>query len=106
MFIFTTPKASKSQDADDIPLIRKILQMDPLGFVLIMGSIICLLLTLQWGGVTKLWSSADVIGVLVGFGLLAIAFIVNEVWQGPQAMLTPHILQKREVWTGSLFSVL
>jgi hypothetical protein len=71
-----------------------------------MAAIVCLLLALQWGGVSKSWKSADVIGTLVGFGVLMIAFVVAEYLQGDRAMLVPSIMKQRVVLVGSLFSFL
>lgn len=80
--------------------------MDLIGTFTIMAAVICLLLALQWGGVSKAWSSADVIGTLVGFGLISGAFIVLEYLQGNRALLVPHILKKRVVYVGCLVSFL
>lgn len=80
--------------------------MDIPGFFVVLGGVICLLLAFQWGGVSKPWKSADVIGTIVGFGVIVILFLVIEWWQGPRALLTPWILGRREVWTGCLFSFL
>ncbi|KAF1990337.1 putative gliotoxin efflux pump [Aulographum hederae CBS 113979] len=104
IFIFSSPKASVSEEARRARMKEKLLQMDPIGFVLIMATIICLILALQWGGVTKAWSSADVIGTLIGFGMILVLFLINEYYQGDRAMVAPKVLRKREVWTGSLFS--
>ena len=97
------PKSKKEEDAHNTPLLEKLLQMDLLGSATILAALVCLLLALQWGGVTKAWSSSEVIGTLVGFGLLLIAFIGVESWLGDRALLVPHILGKRVVYVGSMF---
>lgn len=106
ILIFQTPKASISETSRATPLSDKILQMDPLGFVLILGAIICFLLALQWGGTTKPWGSPDVVGTVVGFALMVILFIATEWIQGPRAMLPSDVLKRREVWSGAIFSFL
>lgn len=78
--------------------------MDFPGLVLIVGSIQCLLMALYWGGVSKPWDANDVIGCLLGFGLLLLGFLFIEWQQGPYAMLVHKLLKKREVWSGSAFS--
>ena len=82
---------------------EKFLQMDPLGTFTIMAAIVCYLLALQWGGVTKPWSSSDVIGVLVGFGLLVILFAVIEWWMGDRALLQGSILGRREILVNIIY---
>lgn len=105
-FMFQSPAASKSNEARGATLVEKIKQMDLLGMVIITAAILCLLFALQWGGVSKSWESADVIGTLVGFGLLMIVFAIVEWAQGDRAMIVPSIMKKRVVFVGSLFSFL
>lgn len=57
---------------------EKILQLDLPSTFVIMGSVLCYLLAVQWGGVTKAWSSSPVIGTLVGFVAFLILFIAIE----------------------------
>ncbi|KAL9065555.1 MAG: hypothetical protein Q9161_008159 [Pseudevernia consocians] len=90
VFFFHTPKHAKPAQAS---WKEKLLQMDISGASIIFAAVICYLLALQWGGVAKPWSSADVIGTLVGFGLLVILFLVNEYFQGARALLLPAILK-------------
>ena len=71
--------------------------MDPLGTITILGAIICYILALQWGGTTKDWGNKDVVGTLVGFGVLIILFIVIEYTSGDRAMLPRAIMGRREV---------
>jgi hypothetical protein len=68
-----------------------------------MGALTCLLLALQYGGVTHAWDSSVVIGLLVGFVVIVITLIIAEIWQGERAMLTPRIMRKRTVWVSSVW---
>jgi hypothetical protein len=61
--------------------------MDFLGFVLFSGAIIQLLLALQWAGFTYAWHSFVVIGLIVGFGATAVAFIAWQLYSGEKAAL-------------------
>lgn len=85
---------------------EKLLQMDLLGFLTITASVVCYLLALQWGGVEKRWSSADVVGCLIGFGVFLIAFVVNEWWQGEKALLLPAVLKDYTIAIGCAFCFL
>ena len=68
-----------------------------------MASMVCLILALQWGGTTKSWSNPDVIGTLVGFGVILIIFIVNEWWMGERALLTPRLMKQKTIILQSLY---
>ncbi|OJJ45940.1 hypothetical protein ASPZODRAFT_133807 [Penicilliopsis zonata CBS 506.65] len=63
---------------DKVGVGELLLLLDPVGFVLLLGALLCYLLAVQWGGVTKAWSDAAVIGTLVGFGVLTLLFIAKE----------------------------
>lgn len=97
---FKTPKAAKVVQAT---FKEKLLHMDPIATVLTMGALICILLALQYGGVTHAWNSSLVIGLLVGFGVLSAALVAAELWQGERAMLTPRIMRQRAVWSNGLW---
>ena len=53
-------------------------RLDPIGTVLLLGSIICLLLAVQWGGAQYPWSSGRVIALFVIFGVTFIAWIMLQ----------------------------
>jgi hypothetical protein len=97
---FQTPKAAKPVDAT---LREKLLQMDPMGTILIMGAVISYILALQYGGARESWNSGIVIGLLVGFVLILIAFVALEIWQGERSMLTPRLMRDRYVWVNGIF---
>lgn len=71
------PPASKA----GLPWIRKMRQLDVPGATLLLGAIVCLNLALQWGGIVYPWSSANVFGCMIGFGLLLMAFLCWQIRQ-------------------------
>lgn len=83
-----------------------LLQLDPLGTTLAVAAVVSYYLALQWGGVSKAWSDADVIGTLVGSALLAIAFGVTQWKLDNRASIIPRILAQRHVAGGSTFMFL
>ncbi|KAL5340613.1 major facilitator superfamily domain-containing protein [Aspergillus crustosus] len=83
-----------------------ILSLDLPGFCLLLVSLICLTLTLQWGGQTKGWDDGSVIATLVLWIVLSIAFVVTEWFQGPRAMTPFHILKLRTTWSNALFCLI
>ena len=86
-----------------IPLTKKLLQMDPVGVSLVMGGITCFILALQYGGNTHPWNSSIVIGLLVGFGLLIVVLVVWEIWLGEYAMMLPRLYKQRSLSTTAPF---
>jgi hypothetical protein len=82
------------------------MQMDIQGTLLTFAAVICYLLALQWGGASKTWKNSDVIGCLVGFGIISIAFAINEWWMGERALVHPKFLRDRTIISGCLFSFL
>lgn len=76
---------------------KKLLHVDPVGVALTMGSITCYILGLQYGGNTHPWNSSVVIGLLVGFVLLAAALVAWEIWLGDYAMMLPRLYRQRSL---------
>jgi EmrB/QacA subfamily drug resistance transporter len=99
-FTFSAPDAAKPTPAS---LPEKLLQMDPVGTFTIMAAVVCYLLALQWGGVTKPWTDSTVIGTLVGFVLLLIVFLINEYFMGERALLQGRLLRKRIIIVACLY---
>ena len=76
-----TPSAAKPKSAS---LREKLLLMDLVGVVLVMGAVISYMLALHYGGQTYAWNSYQVGGLLVGFVILSAAFL----WCGSGARRT------------------
>ncbi|KAF7940639.1 uncharacterized protein EAE97_006825 [Botrytis byssoidea] len=64
--------------AQSLSLVQKALQLDIPGTVFMVGSLICLLMALQWGGAAYPWSDGRVIALFVVSGILAIAFVATQ----------------------------
>lgn len=71
---------------------EKFLQMDLLGAAMMMGLIISYILALQYGGQTHAWNSSLVIGLLVGFVAILLAFIGWELYQKDYGMIVPRLV--------------
>lgn len=69
-----------------------------------MGAVVCYILALQWGRLTRVWDSSTIIGLWVGFGLLLIAFGFAQWWLDDRAMIPPRILRSRYVHQGMLYA--
>ncbi|KAB8291264.1 hypothetical protein EYC80_009950 [Monilinia laxa] len=83
---------------------QRLMEIDIVGAVFLMGAIICLLLALQWGGSTYPWHDSKVWGCILGFGLLIIIFIAQQFRRGERATIPPRIFSQRTVLTCCLFS--
>lgn len=101
LFFFTTPSAAKPVE---VPLREKILQMDPVGVVLIVGAVISYVLALQYGGQSDSWDSSIVIGLLVGFVAIVAAFVVWEWTQKSRAMMPGRLIMNRTYLVASLYA--
>jgi hypothetical protein len=80
-------------------------QLDPLGTLCFLPGIVCLLLTLQWGGSQYAWSNPRIIVLFILFAILIICFIGIQIWKGDQATVPPHVFKQRSVASGFLFSL-
>ena len=81
----------------------KLAQLDPLGTLVFLPGIICLVLALQWGGVTYAWHSARIIALFVLSAALIAAFVGSQAWKGEAATIPPRILKNRDVLGSSVF---
>ena len=81
-----------------------VLQLDLPGFSLLLASLVCFALALQWGGQTKVWSNGSVIATLVFWILLSLIFLVVENFQDARAMVPFRLLKPRTTWANVLWS--
>ncbi|KAL3472536.1 major facilitator superfamily domain-containing protein [Aspergillus californicus] len=88
------------------PLLDRIKQLDFIGAFLLIPSIICLLLALQWGGNKYPWSNSRIIGLFIGFALLTILTIFSQLKLGDGATLPPRIMKQRSVVTSTGYALL
>lgn len=85
------------------PWKERLLHLDLPGATLLIGGLVCFLLDMQWGGTTKAWNTPHVVGTLVGWCLLTIAFVVVQWLQGEKASLVPRLIKGRIVAGVSMF---
>ncbi|CAI7654832.1 unnamed protein product [Penicillium glandicola] len=101
IFFFHTPdRASMTKSTFK----EKLLQIDPIGTILLICTITSYILPLQFGGQTKAWNSSTVIGLLVGFPLMIIAFMVWEWYQGERAAFPPRLMSNRLILVNSVYA--
>ena len=98
------PKSSAAlQPADS--LLGKINQLDPIGFILIAASTVCLLFALQWGGNQYAWNDGRIVALFVLFAIFGLAFIGVQAWRKDEATVPPSIFFQRTVFSGGVVSL-
>lgn len=101
ILFFKTPKASVPAP---LSLREKLLHIDLVGVTLAMGAIISYILALQYGGTTYAWNSSQVIGLLVGFVLISLAFIAWAWWLGDRSMVPFRLASQRRLSVPTIFA--
>ncbi|KAJ0423131.1 major facilitator superfamily domain-containing protein [Aspergillus carlsbadensis] len=80
-------------------------QMDPIGMLFFLPSMICLLLALQWGGSKYPWSDARVIALFAIFGVLFLTFVAVQIYEQDRATIPPRLFSNRNIWGASLYAL-
>ena len=81
-------------------------RIDPIGILFFVPSMVCLTLALQWGGSTYSWLAPKIIGLIVTFVVLFVAFIVVEVLTPETAMAPTRVILNRSVAGSMMFMFL
>lgn len=97
---FTSPPREQE---NSIGFWERAKQFDPIGTILFVPCIVCLLLALQWGGSKYHWGDGRIVALFVVSGVLGIAFAGVQLWKGDNATVPPRILKKRSIAFGSWF---
>lgn len=92
--LFKNPENEKCSDA---PISSKLKQLNIPNLFVFTGSIVCLLLALEWGGTTYNWSSGRIIALLVVSGIAFMAFIAMEVLQKSRSTIPSSVVLKKTV---------
>jgi MFS family permease len=99
--LFFQPPESKK--ASNQSWKEKFARIDFLGASVLIGSVTCLLLALQWGGTRYSWTSARIVTLLVIFGISFVCFIGIQIWKKDNAMLPERIFKQRTVIASTLY---
>ncbi|KAI0465629.1 MFS gliotoxin efflux transporter glia [Xylaria cf. heliscus] len=101
LLFFRPPPHSRSNSKMGFK--HTVLSFDPPGVILVTGSLVSFFLALQWGGITKAWSSRIVIALLVVWVVLTIIWVVLEWFQKDRALMAPRILANRNLAACCIF---
>ncbi|KAI0405956.1 major facilitator superfamily domain-containing protein [Xylaria palmicola] len=102
--IFALRLPSKPNPLKEQGILSLLWNLDPVGFVLFVPSIISLLFALQWGGTTYAWNSARIIALFVIFGVTLLGFIGSQAWLGEGGTVPPRIAKQRTIFASSIFT--
>ncbi|KAL4934726.1 major facilitator superfamily domain-containing protein [Aspergillus undulatus] len=105
LLFFFHPSQSTDVDQQEA-VIQRIMELDLIGCILFVGSIVMVFLALQWGGGEYSWNLATVIGLFVGFGVLMLLFVVWEMRRGEAALIPFTLLRDCSVVLSILFAFL
>jgi EmrB/QacA subfamily drug resistance transporter len=81
-----------------------IIRLDPLGTLLFVPSIVCLLLALENGGTQWAWSSWRVIFLLTLFAVTIVAFLGVQLWRKETATVPPRFFKYRSINAAIIYS--
>ncbi|KAB8259413.1 putative efflux pump antibiotic resistance protein [Aspergillus pseudonomiae] len=95
------PRSSRSTAT---PVLEIISKLDLPGCIVITGALVCYLLALEFGGITKPWGSSQPIGLLVGWILLSLLFAVVEWFQKEEALVASRYLRNHGVLICCVFA--
>ncbi|XDG01864.1 hypothetical protein ABKA04_001479 [Annulohypoxylon sp. FPYF3050] len=84
-----------------IPTKAKVAQLDAIGTTLLIPGVVCLLLALQWGGLTYAWSNGRIIALLTLGIALFIGFAAVQVLMPKTATIPPRIFSQRSILAGN-----
>lgn len=104
-FLLRLPKEGDRNPGEKKPtLLQKAWDLDPVGALLIIAAVVCLLLALQWGGQSRSWGSSSVVGLLVGFVVILGVFFWTQWRLGDDATLPLWVFTRRSLLAGAAFS--
>lgn len=104
ILFFTLPPNQTTSDPN-LTRVQKIMQFDPIGTVLFLPSVVCVLLALQWGGTKYPWSDGRIVALFVLFAVLLIAFGGVQYWAGENATVPLRIIKQRSIASAAYFSL-
>ncbi|CAJ2508054.1 Uu.00g092400.m01.CDS01 [Anthostomella pinea] len=83
-----------------LPWKSKLSQLDAPGTSVLVPGVVCLLLALQWGGVTYPWSNGRIVALLTLAGVLLISFVLVQAFMPETATVHPRIFKQRSIIAG------
>ncbi|KAF1943978.1 putative aflatoxin efflux pump [Clathrospora elynae] len=99
LLFLNLPSAAKEK----LSFFAQLKRLDPVGLLFFIPSMVCFILSLQWGGTTYPWSEPKVVALVVVFVVTFIAFVTVEFKMPDTAMAPPRVVMNRSVGGSMLF---
>ncbi|KAF2761140.1 MFS general substrate transporter [Pseudovirgaria hyperparasitica] len=103
-FFFVDQRGQKL-DSPASSFVGRVQQLDPIGTIVVLPAIVCLILALQWGGVKYPWNDARIIILFVLSVVLFLVFIGIQIWKQEDATLPPRIVKQRSIAGATWFGL-
>lgn len=100
MLIFFKPPPQNAA-LQKLPRKVKAQKMDGIGSVILVASITCLFLALEWGGAKYNFGNARIIILFIVPGLSFVGWIWVQRWKGDNATVPPRIIEQRNIASAS-----
>ncbi|KAI1776008.1 putative MFS aflatoxin efflux pump [Hypoxylon cercidicola] len=101
MFVIAFLLHVPDRETTKISVKAKLAQLDALGTTFLIPGVVCLLLALQWGGLTYPWNNGRIIALLTLGIALFIAFAAVQVLMPTTATIPPRIFKQRSILAGN-----
>ena len=86
------------------PLIQLIIELDPVGNVILLGTAAMFFQAMQYSAEPHAWHTPRVIGLLAGAAATFAIFIISQWRNGEQALIPPSIILRRNTFAGCTHS--
>ncbi|KAI8307208.1 Efflux pump aflT [Colletotrichum sp. SAR11_59] len=88
------------REASTLSTKAKLAQLDFYGTSLLIPGTVCLLLALQWGGLTYAWNNGRIVALLVLACVLLIGFVMVQIFLPKTATIPPKVFKQRSILAG------
>ncbi|KAK1851141.1 MFS aflatoxin efflux [Colletotrichum chrysophilum] len=88
------------REASTLSTKAKLAQLDFYGTSVLIPGTVCLLLALQWGGLTYAWNNGRIVALLVLACVLLIGFVMVQVFLPKTATIPPKVFKQRSILAG------
>jgi hypothetical protein len=86
------------------PFIGRIIDLDIIGNIILLGASIMLFLALQFTTMGYSWGSPKIVGLFCGCGITTVVFLVWQWWKQDGALIPPAIVTQRSVFVSCLMA--
>ncbi|OLN88004.1 putative HC-toxin efflux carrier TOXA 1 [Colletotrichum chlorophyti] len=100
VFLFKPPKTQRHKTSTK----EKLKNIDFIGGIGIVGSIVCLILALEWGSTRYAWHDMKIVALMVVFGVSLVSIAIHQHWMKERATFPTRLLRSRSfascLWYG------